>query len=630
MFYIYDSVISNDFYFCIPLYKINYEVFFLENRDRIYIQKDMMYEKFNGASEEEKNKKLSDINKHIFFSFSHYHDNSELIIKFSRNYNFNKLKEFLSQIHTIRDRIGSNLLPIDDSNVYIYGKISIELKDVVISGFEGTIMAQITLNPYVIKSKSVLSETIFSIKQIFVLPLHNRFDLLTIEFFSQTDTGLFQSSISLDKIAEYCIHLPTKTNSFNDNNKFDNITIEIPDQKILKLKNKDKEKKDVNLVFSLRLKDYSSYTLLVTENKNKNIIEDMHIKSEEMTIKLLLKRVRKFFVLMSDLKMAYKNLFRFQYPNLSKFALLLLSTYLLFTNSIYFLQHIIFAIILVVMINSKFYLNNFKERVDDYLFSIKNEYYNDCEILGKDEYENIEVKQPDYLVAIKKKTLMNSIIEPIKALKDLNKNLTNFVFTFSKHIAFLEKFKNLLLWTDPVLTLNFLIMMIIIFLIFYGINFKYMILISIWGKFGSNYNYFKKKYYNNLEVSSVLIQHHYNEYFNKKFLINVIFSNNNGGITDDKFEKFKNYVREKLEDELNIVIPDEFLKKIKKCEELREMMCKCHEILRTKESNVCNDFFKKNDKIFKPKLDVEDIFYYFVCNIKSDYYISKNTDYSEE
>ena len=62
-----------------------------------------------------------------------------------------------------------------------------------------------------------------------------------------------------------------------------------------------------------------------------------------------------------------------------------------------------------------------------------------------------------------------------------------------------------------------------------------------------------------------------------------------------------------------------------------EELGKCEDMLKIKRLSYLFNLTKNNPKIFQKDIDPEDIFYYFLQNIKSDYYMAQNgfgtTDY---
>ena len=83
-------------------------------------------------------------------------------------------------------------------------------------------------------------------------------------------------------------------------------------------------------------------------------------------------------------------------------------------------------------------------------------------------------------------------------------------------------------------------------------------------------------------------------------------------------------IKEKLEKSCKVKIKETFFDNIKTIGDIINEIGRCKEILKiTKISNLYH-FTLKNDKIFKKDIDIEDYFYYFIQNIKSDYYIVRH------
>ena len=53
---------------------------------------------------------------------------------------------------------------------------------------------------------------------------------------------------------------------------------------------------------------------------------------------------------------------------------------------------------------------------------------------------------------------------------------------------------------------------------------------------------------------------------------------------------------------------------------------KCEGILKIKKTSPLYRYVKNNDKIYTKDVEIEDLFYYFIQNIKSDFYILRNKE----
>ena len=101
----------------------------------------------------------------------------------------------------------------------------------------------------------------------------------------------------------------------------------------------------------------------------------------------------------------------------------------------------------------------------------------------------------------------------------------------------------------------------------------------------------------------------------------------NIGVFDDKLKLF---IKEQLEKHLDLVISLEFLNSIRKMGEIKEMIGKCNVMLKMKKDSSLFDKTANNPRIYKESLDADQIFLFFIQNVKSDYYISRHYKWEEE
>ncbi len=96
-------------------------------------------------------------------------------------------------------------------------------------------------------------------------------------------------------------------------------------------------------------------------------------------------------------------------------------------------------------------------------------------------------------------------------------------------------------------------------------------------------------------------------------------------------EKLKNILKAKLYEHSNIILGEKFFEKMETLGDVIEELGKCEDMLKIKRLSYLFNLTKNNPKIFQKDIDPEDIFYYFLQNIKSDYYMAQNgfgtTDY---
>lgn len=626
-------VVSNNFFLLLPLFKVSYDVFKVRDNHKVRIDLNDLINTINYLTNHNTNNPLDkitlyDIESEIHIYLYHNFDTSELIIKFDpKAYDFKDILNFLSILNTHSLAITSTskwIAPIDETNSYIYGKLAIELGYVKIAGFEGNVFVSVSLGPYTFHSKTVIKgNTNFGIKQIFLAPVHNRFDVLKIEVFTKTHQGIFHKKIVDEKAAEYQIYLPDIMNNYF----FPNRTMEIA------MENINKNIKATHAFLTLKIKNYSNILAVILKNKNKNILEDVTlVKAEdEISIKILLKRIKKIGIFMKDLKEGFKKLFRFQYPIFSSLVWACIVIYFLFCKTANFITHLCFLFAFLIFINSSTYKSYLSSVVNDWIFSKQNPYCFESYISTKIDEERNEVMEQHYLTQEKKKEvniIKSYILEPIKRLKNLKSDYNRALFKLSKFVAAIEKAKNLFKWTDPLLSFLFMALLMVGLILTWNIPFNIIMLISFSKKFITGINYYKKQYINNLEIARLVIN-----YCNKE---NPEYKQRRGSLTEipqipDEAhvdsplndDKFKVYLKEQLEYHADIVIGSEFLSYATSTKEVKEAIGKTRSMLKIKKGTPIYSDSLKNSNLYKVPFDIENVLYYFILNIKSDYFISK-------
>ena len=254
------------------------------------------------------------------------------------------------------------------------------------------------------------------------------------------------------------------------------------------------------------------------------------------------------------------------------------------------------------------------------MFSIRNPYDYDSEYFHTEEeiQEKKEMKKTEYLTAKnkKKKGFLSSL--SVKKMKEYKKDLDTFIYLITKFVATLEKFKNLILWTDPKLSLYFCALVGIIFLIVYNIEFRYIYLFSLNKKFVKGVFYYKRKIQNNQAIAKIIL---------RKCVKNLEKKDKNETdwtktlIKDDKFKKD---ILKSFQENADTKINESIFKVKNRVDDLIEEVGKCEEMLVIKKTSKLYGYTKTDMNIFTPSLEPEDVFYYFIQNVKSDYYMAKH------
>ena len=402
---------------------------------------------------------------------------------------------------------------------------------------------------------------------------------------------------------------------------------------------------------SLKFKyiDYSSLLALLVKNTNKRVLDNYSLYNKEgdyaeepYTMSVLLKRIKRVLRMFDDVYGFYQMLKYFKYPVISSFFWLLVIFYTFFCDPRYYMTHTVVFVICILFYYSGYFQNYIFPKLKPILFYIGNKYDTHTNLaITEKRKDRDEVAQNDYL--IKKKGFF---IPSIKEIKGIKHTYMDLIFRLSRIASFFEKFKNLFFWTDPLLSLYMTIILILFVLVTWKIEFRFLVCFSVSKKFLYGIFYYKNKLINNKEIARIVINDVFEiwkkekekedkkekkdkkENKEKKIEKKIIKIMERKTIDN---EKLKNILKVKLYEQCNIILSEKFFDKMKTLGDVIEELGKMEEILKIKRLSYLFKYTKNNSKIFQKDIDPEDIFYYFIQNIKSDYYMAENgfikTDY---
>ena len=650
---------DNYFYFVIPLYKINIELFRIiyppllsddktlksipEYNKEVRISSSEIYEleKYSPLSS------LSEINSEIIMKLYHDYDRFETLIKFGQDWKISAIKNFLFKIEesSYLNKIKSIYIDeIIESNMDSFGNIMIDIINFSAPYFRGKIKIKICLEPYSFTTKSVISNASFDFNQKFLIPKHNRFKYLKFYIYKTKEGGLIIKKDEDKLISTYEIPLPKLINIYHLNK--DPIEIKL---KPTKEKAKKKKLKYTNMSLKFKYIDYSSLLALLVKNTNKRILDNYSLYNKEgdyaeepYTMSVLLKRIKRVLRMFDDVYGFYQMLKYFKYPVISSFFWLLVIFYTFFCDPRYYMTHTVVFVICILFYYSGYFQNYIFPKLKPILFYIGNKYDTHTNLaITEKRKDRDEVAQNDYL--IKKKGFF---IPSIKEIKGIKHTYMDLIFRLSRIASFFEKFKNLFFWTDPLLSLYMTIILILFVLVTWKIEFRFLVCFSVSKKLLYGIFYYKNKLINNKEIARIVINDVFEiwkkekekedkkdkkdkkENKEKKIEKKIIKIMERKTIDN---EKLKNILKVKLYEQCNIILSEKFFDKMKTLGDVIEELGKMEEVLKIKRLSYLFKYIKNNSKIFQKDIDPEDIFYYFIQNIKSDYYMAENgfikTDY---
>ena len=171
--------------------------------------------------------------------------------------------------------------------------------------------------------------------------------------------------------------------------------------------------------------------------------------------------------------------------------------------------------------------------------------------------------------------------------------------------------------------------MICIYLFIYHLEIKYILLFSFVKKFISGFFYYRAKFLNNCEIGKIILESSLEEW---RAISKNKFESENSDISSIKIydEKFKQLIKDNLEKHSNLVIKEEFFNSIETLGNIQAEIGKCKDMIKLNKNSTFYHFTYTNSNIYKKPIEPEDIFYYFVSNIKSDFYIMRHSLIKED
>ena len=647
---------EDDYYLIIPLYKINIEIYrnMYQNEDKNkrvdknqskflrkkYINPSEIYEFYSYSP----NSLLYDVNSDIVIRLYHDYDRFETFIKFDQDWRINCVKNFLFKIEQNSYATQTKSLFINEvteSYMDSFGNIMIDIINFKAPNFEGKIKIKIDLEPYLLPTRVIMSKGVFNFNQKFILPKHNRFKYLKFYIYKIKEEGLLYKKEAEKLITTFEIPLPKLINIYYLSK--DPIIIKL---KPIKEKHKKKEKYS-NMSIEFKFYDWSSLLSLLVKNTNKRVLDDYPLYNKEgdsdepYTISILLKRIKRVLAMFKDIYYFYKMLQNFKYPVLSSTFLLLVIFYTFVCEPRYILTHILIFIISILIYYSSIFQTYVYPKLSPFFLNYRNKYDTPSKIASTESQKNKEeVAQSDYL--IKKKGFSISF----KEIKEYKHAYIDLLFRLSRIASFFEKFKNLFIWTDPLLSLYMTALLVLFLLVVWNIELRYITCFSIVKKFIFGIFFYKNKLINNKEIARIVVTDAFNiwnkekmkekekmkdkekEKDEKKNDKEVIKTMEKKALDD---EKLKNIIKNKLFEHSNIILSEKFFENMETIGDVIEELGKIEDVLKIKRLSYLFHYTKNNPKIYKKDIDPEDIFAYFIQNIKSDYYRASNgfitTDY---
>ena len=643
--------IEDDFDYIVPLYKINFDITkYKYNNDE---QKSLRYSKSITPQEiydlfhlkaQVNNIELSELRTEISFNLYHNFSKYNINILFQKDKNLSQVKNFLEFLEN--NSFNYDMCPtpymkvIDEKYTNIYGLLYLKIDSLQIKEFSGECFIKITSLPYTFYTAKLINpdnilNNIYHLNQDFIIPIHNRFGKIKFEIYQDVFKGVLIKSKEKEVVYEASIDLTKILNEFNRKDIKLHLIFDSTDNSPVKKKrtilNEDENEDTIRTNLLINIKDFCNPFVLLEKHRNKNILEDNEAGDDNLGVKILLKRLKKMFYLFERLDLLYMSIFQFKYPIFSIICMIFILLNLYFIQTKYIFTLLIKLLIILLFSQSQIYKKYLEFYVNKYIFSYKNPYDLKSKIIStKKEVEDRELTNPNYLVEKEELNIITDIIDPLTNLNKLKLKYFGFLVKITKYVGSVENIKNLVFWTDPKLTFYFLFLLIMVYLIIFRIDFKYIIMISLTKKFLIGFFYYRNKYQNNIEIGRILLEYSVGKWREKTRKDSTKFINlvNNIDLSTIRVydNKFKAIINNIFSNNSNAVLSETIFNIINSLKDMQNEVGKCEGVLKIKKSSPLYKFIKNNNKILFKEIEPEDYFYYFLQNIKSDFYILRNKE----
>ncbi len=618
--------IEEDFDYVVPLYKINMDITKIIYNN--YEKKVIRYSKSISSDEIydlyysdicDKNMKLSEMDIDILIDLYHNYSKYHIKILFRKDKTLSQVKNFIDFIENNSfnyDTPSPYIKTIDEKYTNIYGLLYLKIDSLQIEDFQGECFIKVTNLPYTFSTTKLINpdnilNNIYHLNQNFILPIHNRFGKLKFEIYQDVYKGVLIKQKEQEATYEATIELTKIFNEFNNkeikihltfNSMEDNQPVKKKKSILFSDENEDKNENEIRTNLLVVIKDYCNPFVLLEKSRNKNILEDSEAGDDNLGIKILLKRLKKVFYLFEQLNLLYDSIFQFKYPIFSLICMIFVLGNLYFIQSKYIFNFLILLLIIMLISQCKMYKLYLEPYINKYIFSYKNPYDVKSKIITtKKEEEDRELKNPDYLIEKEELNILTDIIDPLTKYNKYKLKYLGFLVKITKYVGTVEKIKNLFLWTDPKLTIYFLFLLIMIYLIIFKIDFKYILIFSLTKRFFMGFFYYRNKYINNLEIGRILLEHSVvkwrekNRKDDKKF--ERLLDNIDLSTTRAYDNNFRAIISNIFEKNSNAVLSETIFNIINSLKDMQNEIGKCEGVLKIKKSSPLYKFIKNNKKI---------------------------------
>jgi len=609
--YFYKSVKDNDFKVWYTIYKWNIEC---------------LHQKINEEEDETE-----------VFVISQKYDTRCILLAITEYKD--RVKDYLRNLQD-RARIAPlNMMEFNETIRYPMGILYLHINKILGIEVPVNTFIRITLEPYKIETRHVNrsknGEEEFH--QRFYLPIHNHFNELVMDIVLIENEGWFREKRKEQLIGSVGLPLSNLHSMIvKENSNKLLLPIKLQNKKILAdiLKGKynkiservseigkdDKSKEnivdeadlEVERYLEIEIYNFTSINSLYAFHLNRNRVEN-RVLEESYSLKKyqeVIWRLKLCSLAFEKFKNAQRFIFYHNYPKFSLFCEIFMILFVYFFNSEQLMSYAISSLIMVLIINSGF----MSEHINWFFFlhhhrnkdikdtQIKSQMFIDEELTKtklKEEKEKIDEKSSFY--NIKKRGILGRYNQfKQKSAKTLDK--------LEYVVDMFEKFKNLLLWKDELMTKYFLVILLILYAFLTFMPLRYITILYLIRRFHKGKSYYKRRKKSNEIISKIEIA---------KFMIMEVDELYMVKEWPKKTKNFESKLISHFQTFLKIYLPAKITETYKSPHELAEHVSDADAVLRLIENDE-NDIYLEQD-VSRVIMRVRKPAYKYVLNFLMNY-----------
>lgn len=431
-----------------------------------------------------------------------------------------------------------NMMEFNETIRYPMGILYLHINKIIDFEVPDNTFVRIKLEPYKIETRH-LNKSKFKedFHQRFYIPIHNHFNVLTLELMFIENEGWFREKHKDITISTISIPLP-KLNSLL--RKYGGNKIKLPfkienkkllqdikkgkysknNEKLEKTEKKEKEAKEgkeeveKEKYLEIEIQDNTSITSLFEFHLNRNRVENRILNGDYSLKKYqeVVWRLKLFILAFEKFQNTQRILFYHNYPKFSLYCEIFLVIFVYFFRPEMLLSYLLMGLTIMLVLCSPQWKSSMAEKVNNFFFlpkhlnkdiritDIKTRAFVDEEMTKiKLRNEKKEINEKLQINNIKKQGLFGKYNNFKKGSAKTLDNLEYFVDLF-------EKFKNLVAWSDDVMTQYFFILVFVLYIFVTFLPLRYITIIYLIRRFYKGKSYYKRRKRSNMRVVEIELE----------------------------------------------------------------------------------------------------------------------------